>query len=224
MEQVQLRAAKGRPGGSRDSRRLRREGKVPGVVYGRELDTFSVAVDAHDLLVALSTEAGLNALISLDCDGEEVLTVAREVQRDPVRGDVIHLDFVKISLTETIHAEIGIEFTGVPIGVSEDGGILETVRNTVVIEALPTDIPAHVTVDVSGLSIGDSLKIADIPEVAGVRLLDDPDAAIATVLAPRLPEEEEVPEELLEGAEALVEGEEGEARAGAEEAGEGDEE
>jgi len=221
MEQLTLRADKGRLTGSRPSRRLRREGLVPAVVYGRGLDTLSVAVDGRELNAVLSTEAGLNALITIDCDGDEVLTVAREIQRHPVRGEIIHLDFVNISLTEAIEAEVGVEFVGIPLGVSQDGGVLETIRNTVLVEALPTDIPSGIPVEVSELVIGDTLKLSDLPEIEGVTYLDEADSAIATIIAPRIIEEE-VPEleegEELEGEEDEVEGEgaEGEAETGEE--------
>jgi large subunit ribosomal protein L25 len=218
MEQLQLRAEKGRSTGSRPARRLRREGMVPAVVYGRDLETLSVAVNGRDLSAVLATEAGLNALINLDCEGDEVLTVAREIQRHPVRGEIVHLDFVKISLTERIRADVTIDFVGEPYGVTQEGGIFETIRNTVLIEALPTEIPSSLTVDVSELDIGDTLQISDLTGVEGVEIVDDGDLAIATILAPRIIEEE-VPEE-LEGEE-LFEVEEGEG-APAAEAGEGE--
>jgi large subunit ribosomal protein L25 len=217
MDQLTLRAVTGREVGSRSSRRLRREGRVPAVVYGREVDeTTAVDVDARELGAALGTEAGLNALITLDVEGKEILTVPREVQRHPVRGEITHLDFVNISLTETIQADVAIEIVGIPYGVSQDGGIMETVRNTVLVEALPSDIPSSIELDVSALLIGDSLKIADLADAAaGVTILDDAEFAVVTVQAPRIVEEE-VPEELeeLEGEE--IEGEEGEAAPDAE--------
>ena len=213
MDTLTLRAATGRELGSRSSRRLRRDGRVPAVVYGREVDeTTSVDVDARELSAVLSTEAGLNALIMLEVEGTEILAVPREVQRHPVRGDIIHLDFVNISLTETIEAEVAIEIVGIPLGVSQDGGVMETVRNTVMIEALPSDIPASIELDVSDLLIGDSLKIGDLADTAvGVTILDEPELAVVSVQAPRVVEEE-VPEELEE----LEEGEEVEGEEGAE--------
>ncbi len=226
MDQLTLSAEPRTTSGSRRARRMRREGRIPAVVYGREVEATPVSVDARDLYAALHTEAGLNALINLQVDGEKILTVAREVQRHPVRGDVIHLDFVNISLTEAIEAEVGIDIEGTPKGVVDDGGVMESVRNSVLIEALPTNIPSGITLDVSALEIGDSLKVSDLPEIEGVTYVEDEDATIVTVLAPRLPEEEEEPELTEEELAALEaeEGEEGaEAPAADEEAGEGDE-
>ncbi len=223
MDQLTLSAEPRTESGSRPARRMRREGRIPAVVYGREVEATPVSVNARDLYAALHTEAGLNALINLQVDGTEILTVARELQRHPVRGEVIHLDFVNISLTETIEAEVGIDIEGTPLGVSEDGGVMELVRNSVMIEALPTAIPQGITLDVSELQIGDSLKVADLPALDGVEYLDEPDATIVTVLAPRLPEEEEV--ELTEEELLALEAEEGEegAEGDADEGGAGDE-
>jgi large subunit ribosomal protein L25 len=207
MEQVTLRADKRETSGTRPARRLRREGLVPAVVYGKDLDTMSVTVDSRDLYGVLHTEAGLNALIKVEVDGaEDVLAVARELQRHPVRGDVTHLDLIQVSLTEAIEAEVGIEYTGVPAGVREEGGFVETIGTSVMIEALITQIPSSIELDITALDIGDSLKVADLPQLEGVTYLDDEDRPLVTVLAPRL--EEEVEEE-VEGEEGeLLEGEE----------------
>ncbi len=209
MEQVTLRADKRETSGTRPARRLRREGLVPAIVYGKGLDAMSVTVDSRALYGVLHTEAGLNALIKVEVEGaNDVLTVAREVQRHPVRGDITHLDFIQVSLTEAIEAEVGIEYTGIPAGVREEGGFVETIGTSVMIEALITEIPSSIELDITDLDIGDSLKVADLPALDGVTYLDDEDRPLVTVLAPRL--EEEVVEE-VEGEEGeLPEGEEGE--------------
>ncbi len=225
MDQVTLAAEKREVFGSRPARRLRRSGRVPAVVYGRSAHTAEVSVDALELSRALHTEAGLNALLSIELPGiEPVLTVAREIQRDPVRGDITHLDFIQVSLDEAIQAEVTVDYQGVPLGVREDGAIVETIENTVLIEALPTQIPSSIEVDISHMVIGDTLKLAELPVIEGVTYVDDPDRPLLGVQAPRA-EEEEVPVEELEGEELeAVEGEEGEAPAEAAEGGdEGDE-
>ena len=212
MQQETLRARKRVSSGSRPARRLRREGQVPAIVYGRDLDTVSVRVSDRDLYSILHTEAGLNALINLEIeDGGSVLTVAREVQRDPVRGDITHLDFIKVSLDEEIEAEVSLQLVGTPIGVREDQGLVEAIETTLMIRALPTQIPNVVELDVADLSVGDGLKVADLPQIEGVTYLADEEAPLVTILAPTVVEEE-VPEELLEGLEGEeVEGVEGEA-------------
>ena len=193
--------------GSAESRRLRRRGGVPATVYGRESTPQSVFVDSRELHAALHTEAGLNAVITLTVGGDEVTTLAREIQRHPLRGDITHLDFVRISLTETVSAEVGIDFDGVPVGVRDDGGIVETIRSTVNLQALPTAIPSSIALDISELTIGDVLRVADLPEIEGVEYTDDPEAGLVTVSVPAAVISEEVEDELLEGEEG-VEGEE----------------
>jgi len=210
MEQVTLRGETGRVLGSRSSRRLRRDGRVPAVVYGHGLTALSVAVDRRDLYTALHTEAGLNALINLQVEGEDYLTVAREVQRHPVRGDIIHLDFIRISLDENIEAEVPVEFTGIPIGVREQKGIVETVHASVVVSCLPTAIPSHITIDISELRVGDSARVADLPELPGVTYVTDSDHLLVMCVIPAAAQVEVVAAAAAEGEEVAVAEEEGE--------------
>ena len=213
MEQLNLRGFTGRAHGSRESRRLRREGAVPAIVYGHGLQPVSVAVDRRELHSALHTEAGLNALINLQVNGDEYLTVAREVQRHPVRGDIIHLDFIRISLDEPIEAEVPVEFTGIPVGVREGKGIVETPAASVVVSALPTNIPSHITIDITDLKVGDSARVADLPELPGVTYVSEPDHLLVMVTMPAAAPVEAAAEAPAEGEEAAVPTEEGEEEA-----------
>lgn len=213
MEQVTLRGYTGRAHGSRESRRLRREGAVPGVVYGHGLEAVSVAVDRRDLHAALHTEAGLNALINLQVNGDEYLTVAREVQRHPVRGDIIHLDFIRISLDEPIEAEVPVEFIGIPVGVREAKGIVETPHASVMVSALPTAIPSHITVDITDLRIGDATRVSDLPALPGVVYVSDPGTILVMVALPAAAQVEAVPAVAAEGEEAVAAVAEGEEEA-----------
>jgi large subunit ribosomal protein L25 len=206
MDQVTLRAEPRTEFGSRVGRRLRRTGSVPAVVYGRGLEPINVAVDRRELYAALHTEAGFNALINLEVAGTKkpFLTVAREVQRHPVRGEVAHLDFISISLTEAIDAEVAIEYVGIPIGVKRDAGIVETIRVSVSISALPLDIPGHITIDISEMEVNQTKRVADLPALKGVRYLDDAETDLVQVIIPRV-----VVEAPVEGVIATaVEGEE----------------
>ena len=192
---------------------------MPAVVYVRGLETRTISVDARELYGVLHTEAGLNALIDLEVEGgDKVLSVAREIQRDPVRREITHLDFIKVSLDVEIEAEVAIEYFGSPIGVREEGGFVETISATVMLQALPAAIPTVIEMDISGLDIGDTLKASDLPEIEGVTYLVESEQPLVTVLLAAVLVEEV--EEVLEGE--LEEGEEGEeGEEDAEEDGEG---
>lgn len=215
MDQVTLRAQPRAIFGTRPAKRLRRDGLVPATVYGKGSDAVSITVNQRELYTALHTEAGRNALINIEIEGDEtVLAVAREVQRHPVRGDVIHLDLIQISLDEKINADVLVEYVGTPVGVRADGGFVEAIANTVTISALPTAIPGSIVVDIEEMLTGDTLKVADLPVVEGVEYLDDEDRPLVSVLLPRV--EEVVVDELLEFDEdgepiEVAAGEEGEA-------------
>ncbi len=214
MDQETLRVQARVDSGSRPARRMRRQGFIPAVVYGRDLETTPITVDRRELNAVLRTEAGLNALINVVVDGgDEVLAVAREIQRDPVRGDITHLDLIKVSLDIEIEAEVLIEYVGVPAGVREEAGFVEAIENSVTIMALPTAIPSSIEVDITELGIGDTLKVADLPTIEGVTYTTDLERPLVTVLLPTAEEEPVV--ELLEGEELEV-GEEGEPVEGAE--------
>lgn len=223
MSQLTLRAQAGRTTGSRESRRIRRQGQVPAVVYGKGTDPISLSVDAHELQTILHTEAGLNAIISLEIEGGKTLTtMARLIDRHPFRSEYRHVDFVTVDLSQTVTAEVGINFEGTPAGVRE-GGVFSPRRTSVQIDVLPTAIPSFIELDVSDIEIGGSLRVSDLPELEGVVYLEDPEAVVMSVTAPaaEIVEEPEIDEELLEGEEG-EELAEGEAEEGAE--GEADEE
>ncbi|GMQ93729.1 MAG: 50S ribosomal protein L25/general stress protein Ctc [Acidimicrobiia bacterium] len=221
MQQETLRATKRETAGSRASKRLRRDGRVPGVVYGTDIDATAIHVSARELYSVLHTEAGLNAIIEVDIDGESILTVAREVYRHPVRGEIDHLDFIQVRLDVEIEADVSLDFVGTAIGVIEEEGILHTLEPTVSIAALPNAIPSSIEIDISDMKLHDTLTVADLPEIEGVVYVTDADHAIVTV-SMRAAEIIEEPD-LLEGEEAEegAEGEEGEGAEGEGAEGEG---
>lgn len=224
MPEVSLRAHPGRVPGSRESRRIRREGLVPAIVYGKDTDPVPLSVDAHELQLALHTEAGTNAIINLEIDGGKTLTtMARAIDRHPFRNEYRHVDFVTVDLTAKITAEVAIHFEGTPVGVRE-GGVFSPRRTSVRIEVLPTQIPPFVELDVSEVEMGGSLRVADLPQLEEFEYLEDLEAVVMSVTAPEAeieePEVEE--EELLEGEE-LAEGEAEEGAEGEEEEAEGEE-
>jgi large subunit ribosomal protein L25 len=209
--------------GSRPAGRLRRAGKVPAVMYGLETDTVKVSVPARELNHILAGESGVNTLITIKMNGEEHLTLARQIQRHPTRGDLIHVDFIRVRRDVAVAAEVPVNLVGEPEGV-RDGGILEQLVFTLSIEAKPEDIPPGVEADVSALAIGDQLRIADLRLPAGVAVQQEADELVAQVVMPRVVEEPE-PEAAEEGEEVegeAPEREEGEAPAAAAEGGEGE--
>jgi large subunit ribosomal protein L25 len=181
---------------------------VPAVVYGPDVAPIPVAVDAHDLHLALHTEAGSNAIINLEIeDGDTLTTMARVIERHPYRNEYRHIDFVTVDLTKKVHAEVALHFEGTPVGVRE-GGVFSPTRAHVLIEVLPTEIPAFIELDVAEVEIGGALRIEDLPELEGVVYLEEPDAVVMSVTLPAAEiEEPEAEEELAEGEEP-VEGEE----------------
>jgi large subunit ribosomal protein L25 len=209
------------PGGSRATRRLRREGQVPGVVYGGGEDPIAFQVDARELRNALA-HAGAVLDLSIG-DAGATPVVLKELVRHPVSGHTMHLDLLRVRLDQAIQATVILELIdseSAP-GVKE-GGILEHITRELTIEALPNDIPDSLQHDVSGMQIGDTLTIAEIAAPSGVTLVDDPETVIATLTPPRLQAEEET--EIEAETEVVGEGApEGEAAPEAEAAG-GDEE
>lgn len=204
--------------GSRPAGRIRREGKVPAVVYGLDSDTLTVTVPARELAHILTSATGVNTLITLKLDGKEHLTLARQIQRHPTRGEFIHVDFIRIRADVAVQAEVAVRLVGESVGV-KDGGVLEQLVFTLSIEAKPADIPVALELDVTPLDIGDQLHVSDLSLPSGVTTTQESEELVVQVVAPRVVEEE-VPaegEEGLEGEEGEVaEGEGGEAAEGSE--------
>lgn len=197
--------------GSAESRRLRRQGLIPGVLYGRG-EPVAISIAERDLRSALTTEGGLNAVLDVVVDtGKVHPSVLKEYQRDNVRGVITHVDLQEVHLDQPIHATVPLHLVGEAAGVKE-GGVLSHVTTEVTVEALPMEVPQHLDVDVAELHIGDSLRLGSLQAPQGVTILDDVETVIATVTAPTRVEEPEV-EELPEGEEAAGEVAEGAAAA-----------
>lgn len=240
--EVKLKAERRDETGKGAARRIRAGGKVPGILYGPELETMHLTVDARDLWHALHTDAGTNVLIDLKVDGDEYLSMPREVQRDILKGTLLHVDFIRIRRDVAIQVNVPVHLVGESVGAKE-GGVVEHQLWELNVECLPTEVPEHVEVDVSELAIGDALHVEDIKAPQGVTVLNAPEETVVTVIPPPVLElpEEEAPEvelteeelaalaeagELPEGVEApaVAEGEEGaEAPAAEEEGGEEEE-
>jgi large subunit ribosomal protein L25 len=196
--------------GSAATRRLRKQGLIPGVIYGHGKEPRAFAVEERELRRALTGAHGLHAILDVKLEGEPKsrASILKEYQRDRVRDRVTHIDLLEVSLDETIQSQVTIELTGESVGVKA-GGVLSHTLYMVSVEAKPLEIPERVEVDVSALNLGDNLRVGDLPVIEGVAYLDDPETVVASVVAPtqEIVEEPEEGEELAEGEEP-VEGEE----------------
>jgi large subunit ribosomal protein L25 len=186
MADVTLTAEVGRSLGSRATRRLRREGKIPGTIYGHGTDPVSVAVIARDLRVALNGEAGANQLLSLETGSTTYLTLAREMQRHPIAQTVTHVDFQIVRRDEVIAADVPIVLMGEALEVHHGDGLVDQQMFTLSIKARPADIPTSVELDITDLIIGAQLRVSDLHLPAGVTTDIDPESAVAIGQPPRV--------------------------------------
>ena len=218
VAEVKLQVEKRDGTGKGVARRARAEGKIPAVIYGRGMEPVSVVVGRREFVTALQTDAGLNVLLSLQVDGETIPVLARELQRDPVKGTLLHADFVKIDLKQEVDVDVPVHVVGDAPGVKE-GGVLEQPLHQVHVRCIVTAVPEHIDADISNLNIGDSLRVADLAEGRDFSILNDPDSPVVTIAAP-------ISEAELEAMEAAAgqEGEEPEAAEEGAEAAEGAEE
>jgi len=202
MAEVSLVAESGRTVGSRPAGRLRAAGMVPGVVYGHGLEPMPVAVEGRSLRGALTTEAGLNALLALRVDGTVHLTMAREIQRHPVRGTVTHVDFQVVRRDEVMQAEVPVHLGGEAESVHRADGVVEHLLYSLAVNATPDRIPSVIEVDISAMAIGDTIRVGDLSLPEGVTTDVDPDEAVVVASTSALSAEVEAMEE----AEAEAEG------------------
>jgi large subunit ribosomal protein L25 len=210
MAEITLAAEAGRPTGSRASGRLRATGRVPGVVYGLDKPSVPVSVVWKDLRQALVGEAGMNALIDLQVDGGSELVMVWELQRHPVRRDVLHVDFLRIDPHREISVDVPIVLAGEAHDVTAAGGSVDHVLHHVTVQAKPDAIPNELTLDISGLAMGSTLRVADLDLPEGVSTHIDPEEPIVTTSVAAA---EEAPA-AEEGAEEAAAAGEGEAAAG----------
>jgi len=209
MAEVRIDAELKHLSGTGVARKVRAQGKVPAVIYGRGIETTAIQLNRRELATALNSDAGMNVLLDLQIEGKGTLALTRELQRDPVKGTLLHADFVRVDRTQAVEVEVPIHVVGSSPGVNE-GGVLENPLFTVHVKCLPTEVPEFVAADVSGLAIGDSLRVSDLSSLGSFEILTDPETVVATVLAPVSEEELEAMEaaaaiEAAGGVEAMAE-------------------
>ncbi len=221
MKSVTIKAKPRELSGKGASGRLRRTGWIPAVIYGEGVANRNVQFNEHEFVQMMKAHKSEHLIMDLAVEGESARKVLlKDLQHHPVSGRVIHADFQEISMTKKLRVEIPIKLVGEPLGISQQGGILEHIVRTVEVECLPTDIPEQVELDVSALMIGDRRTIGDIQlDPAKFHVISAKDLAVATVVAPKAEEEVAAPAEGEAAAEPEVitekkaEGEEGEAAA-----------
>mgnify|MGYP001585334808 FL=1 len=167
--------------GKGGARKTRAAGHIPAVLYGHGEEPVPVSIQAREFDLALRGHKGGNPIVNLAVGGGEYTALIRDVQYDPVSHGILHLDFQHISLTETIEVKVTVHLTGLPLGVKDGGGILETILRELEVRCLPTAIPPSIEVDVSHLNIGDSVHVREVT-VPDVTILSDGDETIATVV------------------------------------------
>ena len=215
MKEVTLTVIPREGKGKGPARQTRMVGFIPGVLYGPETKPESIKVDNRVFNAAWKTAGGGSVIFSLEKGGKKTKVLIRELQRDPVSNNVIHVDFHAISMSKPIHLSIPVRLVGTPVGVKTEGGILQATMREIEISCLPTDIPEQVEINVENLHIGDSLHVRDL-SIPKVKILEEPDTTLAVVSAPTvLKTVEEEAAEAAAAAEAagVVPGAEGEVAA-----------
>src|SRR5437867_4448537 len=174
--------------GKNESRRLRAAGRVPGVVYGGDRPVVPIVVEQRRVLEILRSESGENTLFTLQLEGTDSrrIVMIRDYQRDPVKGKLLHVDFVRVDLTKEIEVKVPVHVSGIPAGVKTEGGILEHVVREVLVSCLPADIPGSLTIEASEVHVGQHLSVRDILVPEKVKILDDPDQTVLVVAMPKV--------------------------------------
>ena len=205
MEQIKLKATVREQRGTQAAKKMRREGSVPGVVYHRGEKSISIAVSGRELSHIVNTAENENILINLSIDtgkkAKDHIVLVKELQHDPIKRNILHVDFNEISLKEKITVQVEIVAKGEPIGVKQGGGLLEHTLRTLEIECLPTEIPPHIDVDVSGLVVNGAIHVSDLHLPANLKIVGDPDRLLFQV---KLPVEEKVEDATAEVKEVEV--------------------
>lgn len=173
----------GRAEGSAAARRIRRDEKIPGVLYGQGMNPVSVVVDRRDLRAALSGPAGVNTILTLEVDGSSYPAVVKDMQRHPVRRTVSHVDFLRIDLSKELTVSVPVRLVGEAKAVLSEGGLVDAATDTLEIVTTPANMPNEIAVDISAMHVGDVIRLADLSLPAGTRALGDDDMPVVTAIA-----------------------------------------
>ena len=185
MTNVTLGAERREGTGKGVARKLRQAGRIPGVLYGREMDPIHLSVDAHQAELLFRSIPVDNTVIELKVDGESHQTLIREIQMHPYRGHLVHVDFLRIQAGVMVDMNVPLHLVGTPVGVRESGGVLEQIIHDIPITCIPSAIPESIDVDVSGLDLNDALHISDLVVGEGIEIQLPPERTICSVSVPR---------------------------------------
>lgn len=182
MQQTQMKIETRTSTGKGISRKLRAAGRVPGIVYGRGMEPIPVSVEPKQLQAAIAGEGGINNLITLQGGGDlnNVVVIVADIQRDAIKRTPEHVDLHRVNMTEKVRINVPISFVGTAAGVKE-GGLLDVIQHTLHVECLPSQIPGHIEVDVTNLSIGHSIHVEQIVVPAGIKFLDAPTSSVVSI-------------------------------------------
>ncbi len=174
--------------GKNVNRRLRAQGRIPGILYGTKKETIPVAVSPKEISAILRSASGENTLFDLDLAGTRHKVILKEFQMEPVKHRLLHADFYEVALDKILEVKVHVELTGVPVGVKTQGGVLDFVTRELEVECLPADIPARILVDVSELEIGKHVRVSDIKVAGKYKILTEADVVVVHVVAARAEE------------------------------------
>lgn len=196
---VKIKSEKREDIGKNASRRVRREGNVPAVLYGADIENVLLTLKKNDIFSVLKSETGENTIFQVSFDGKSIDAMIKELQVNPVTQQLMHVDLVQIAMDKIVEVTIPIELEGEPVGVKTEGGFIDFVSREVEVECLPKDIPEHITLNISSLHLHQSIKVENLPVIEGVTYTSDPHALVVLIEAPTKEEVEvEVKEEEAE--------------------------
>jgi large subunit ribosomal protein L25 len=190
------------PGTKNDARRVRKQGKVPGVVYGAGKQTIAVSLDPRQVSRILHSETGYNTVFDLAVDGERTKAMIVDWQYEPIKGSLLHIDLKRIAMDQKLRVNVPIELVGEPVGVKQQGGILEQILREVEVECLPGDIPNEIDLNVAELVFGIVLRVSDLPKNEKIKYITDPDQPVAHIIS--IKEEEVATPEAVAGEAAAT--------------------
>lgn len=192
---ISIKAEKRESFGKNISRRLRKTGLIPAVLYGANEANVPLTLNKKDVFMILKSETGENTIFRVSFDSETRNAMIKELQRNPVTDEILHADLVQIALDKAIRVSVPVVAVGDAVGVKTEGGFVDFITREVEVECLPKDIPEHIEIDISGLHLRQSFKVEDVEESEGIKIVSEPEVVLVHIEVPTKEEEIEVPEE-----------------------------